>query len=370
MNKKAIILGLIAAVWGILFFVVKDFLVKEDIDFVTPITRKIGEVNWPNALENFGTTREKLKANSVFQSDNLNVLLLGVDTSEGRRLRGQGGFNTDTMVLLTVNPQTNKVLLTSIPRDLWINGNKINALYSVFGEETLIDAYEQVTGQTIDGVIRADFDHFEWIIDAFGGVTVDVPTSFVDGDFPNITDSGTTVITFTQGTEKMSGERALTFARSRKGTNGEGSDLMRAKRQHLLLESMIEAISQPNSQFWPMDIETFFKAVTAPSKMYTTLTVNDAKYLWDFYKDKDLYTVESFVIGDDYIYHPGLYPASEYHAWVFIAREPGFANLHKDITAKLNNTYEEEATYIRGEELIVPIEAPAQNTEDTISPQL
>lgn len=374
MNKKAIIFGIIVAVWGFLFFVVKDFTKKEDIDIVSPIKKQIAkDVNWPGALEEtFLSEREKLKANSVFENDNLNVLLLGIDTSEGRRTRGQGGFNTDTMILLTINPNTNRVLLTSVPRDLWINGNKLNALYSVYGEATLVDAFEKVTGQKVDGVIRADFDHFEWIVDSFGGIPVDVQTTFTDISFPNRTDSGAVTVTFTAGEELMSGERALTFARSRKGNNGEGSDLMRAKRQHRILESMIEAIAQPTSEFWPMDIKTFFEAVTATGKMYTTLTLDDAKYLWDFYKDKDLYTVESFVVDGEYIYHPGMYPESEYHAWVFIAKEPGFTNLHSDILEKLEtNTYEEEATYIRGQELIPLPEEPVENiVEDTADQNL
>ncbi|GAI97053.1 unnamed protein product, partial [marine sediment metagenome] len=131
----------------------------------------------------------------------------------------------------------------------------------------------------------------------------------------------------------------LTFARSRKGNNGEGGDLMRAKRQHLLLQGMIEAISQPESIFWPMAIPKFYDAVTN-NRMYTTLTLDDVYYLWDFYKDRDNYTIESFVVGDEYIYHPGMYPQSPYHAWVFVAREPGFANLHRDIESKLNKTVE------------------------------
>jgi hypothetical protein len=75
--------------------------------------------------------------------------------------------------------------------------------------------------------------------------------------------------------------------------------------------------------------------------MPTTLTLEDVKYLWDFYKDRDKYTSESFVIGGDYIYHPGMYPDSEYHAWVFIPREGSFEQLHKDIEAKLEGTFVE-----------------------------
>ncbi len=269
----------------------------------------------------------------------INILLLGID----RRSKTQLGFNTDTMILVSLNPTTNKVLFTSVPRDLWINGNKINALYTIYGWETLKNAFEQITGQEIHGYIMTDFEDFRWLVDAFGGIPVTIQRTFTDYTFPNNTDTGVLAVTFTEGYEKMGGERSLTFARSRKGTNGEGSDLMRAKRQHLILQGMLEAIKQPESIFWPMDIPAFYEAVTN-FRMETTLTLEDTYYLWDFYKDKDLYSYESFVVDDKYVYHPGMYPQSPYHAWVFIAREPGFADLHADIKAKLEGTYVEEPT--------------------------
>jgi LCP family protein required for cell wall assembly len=211
----------------------------------------------------------------------------------------------------------------------------------VYGWETLQDAFAQITGLEIHGYIKADFEDFKWLVDSFGGIPVDIQTTFTDTTFPNNTDTGVVIATFTQGAEKMNGERALTFARSRHGNNGEGSDLMRAKRQHLILKGMLEAIKQPESIFWPMDVEKFYGAVTTPLKMETTLKLDDAYYLWDFYKDKDLYDIESFVVDDRYIYHPGMYPDSPYSAWVFIAKEPGFANLHSDIKAKLDRTYQD-----------------------------
>ena len=289
-----------------------------------------------------GKGTEKIKDQPQVDSelankDILNILLVGTDTSTGRRSRGQGGFNTDVMILVSVNPETNKVLLTSVPRDLWINGNKINALHVVYGYETLRDAFEKVTGQEVDGYIRADFDHFMWLVDAFDGVPVEVQRDFVDSSFPRNNDSGPQTVSFKAGLEVMDGDRALTFARSRKGTNGEGSDLMRARRQHLILQGMIKAISQPESTFWPMDVETFYNAVTA--KMATDLSIGDVYYLWDFYKDRDLYEIESLVVDGAYVYHPGMYPDSQYHAWVFVARNNSFWQLHKDIEAKLDGTF-------------------------------
>lgn len=277
---------------------------------------------------------------SIFaKSNRINILLIGTDLSSERSAKGQIGFNTDSMILLSADTNTNKVLLTSVPRDLWINGNKINALYTIYGYDTLKDAFERITGQKVDGYIAIDFDAFKWLVNSFGGVKVTVPNTFTDSSFPDNSDTISTTVSFAQGTEVMDGDRALTYARSRKGNNGEGSDLMRAKRQHILLQGFVDSVSQPTSTFWPMDIKDFYEIATKQTT--TNLTLDDAYYLWDFYKDKDRYTVESFVIGDEYIYHPGLYPDSPYQAWVFVPREENFDTLHKDIEDKLMGIYKE-----------------------------
>jgi LCP family protein required for cell wall assembly len=297
-----------------------------------------------NLLSPFGNTgpvkspEELRKEKSVFKdSAVLNVLLIGTDTSLARRQRGQLGFNTDTLVLISANPEKNTVLLTSVPRDLWVNGNKINALYVLYGWESLKTAFEEITGQKIDGYIVTDFDGFRWIIDSFGGTSVEIKNTFTDVSFPNTQDSGVTPVSFVEGEEKMTGERALTYARSRKGNNGEGSDLMRAKRQHLILQGMINAISQPGSLFQPIDLPKFYEMVT--QHMETSLNLDDVYYLWDFYKDREKYKIESFVIGGDYLYYPGMYPDSPYHAWVFIPIGNSFSKLQTDISAKINGTF-------------------------------
>ena len=85
--------------------------------------------------------------------------------------------------------------------------------------------------------------------------------------------------------------------------------------------------------------------------MKTTLTLDDAAFLWDFHKDKDKYQVESMVIGADYIYHPGMYPESAYHAWVFIPKDPSWGQLHRDIQAKLDGTYVEPTASVQTADL-------------------
>ena len=339
MIKKIIIILVLIGIIGIsLYIYVDSQSLREDV-FEVNYNLKVLKKD-PN---------QELKEKSVFHGkDRLNVLLIGRDTSNVRRYNGQGGFNTDVMILISVDTVSNRILFTSVPRDLWINGNKINALNILYGKDSLIDAFEKVTGQDVDGTISIDFDGFIWLVDAFGGVPVEVQRSFSDFTFPLFDDSGITTVSFTEGTEQMGGMRALDFARSRKGNNGEGSDLMRAKRQHLILQGMANALEQPKSIFSFDDIPGFYDLLT--QYMETTLTLDDVYYLWDFYKDKDLYSAESFVIDGEYVYHPGMYPESSYTAWVFVSRDGNFSRLHSDIDAKLNGTFEIEEPAVAEEE--------------------
>ena len=310
----------------------------------------------PNPSESVFDADKKLEnpsIASVFQKNpQINILLIGTDTSLERRNNGQYGYNTDATVLVSMDTITKNMLLTSVPRDLWVNGNKINALFVTYGWPGLKKAYEEITGLQIKGYIVADFDGFRWFVSQMGGVDVDIKTSFTDISFPNQQDSDVLQVSFEQGTEVMTGDRALTYARSRKGDNGEGSDLMRAKRQHLILQGIAKSFENPRNLFWPMDISGFYETVT--KHMETNLTLGDAIYLWDFYSFKDDYDVQSFVLDDIYLYHPGMYPDSPYTAWVFIPRDPDYSDIHDAIKNKLAGTEIPVAV-----ETIVQAEPPA-----------
>lgn len=292
-------------------------------------------------------TVEKSIPDAFEQKPIINILLIGTDTSLERRNNGQYGYNTDATILVSIDTMTKNVLLTSVPRDLWIGNGKINSLFVTYGWPGLKKAYEEVTGLEIDAYISTDFDGFEWFVTQMGGVDVEVKTSFADYSFPNRQDTDITTVSFEGGVEKMTGERALTYARSRKGTNGEGSDIMRAKRQHLVLQGIVESFDNPANIFWPMDMKGFFNIVT--QHMDTNLTLKDATYLWDFFAYRKDYKIESFVLDDIFLYHPGVYPDSPYTAWVFVPRDPDYSDIHDAIQTKLSG--EPLAQNIGGEQV-------------------
>lgn len=258
----------------------------------------------------------------------INILLLGID----RRSRDESAFRTDIMILISINPETNRVVMSSLPRDLWYDGGRLNAIYIQSGWEALQSAVYQITGLKPERFILTDFKDFSWIVDAMGGVPVTVDTTFTDSNYPIDETFEYQIITFTQGPELLTGKRALIYSRSRKGDNGEGSDWMRMRRQHKILVGMLDAVLSPKSLFNPMVVEKAFETVTA-GKMDTNLELFDAKYLWDFYKDKDKYTFHSLFLDYEYLYSP---PLEEYGgAWVLIPTSGSYKEFHDDIKNKL-----------------------------------
>jgi polyisoprenyl-teichoic acid--peptidoglycan teichoic acid transferase len=156
----------------------------------------------------------------------LNVLVLGVDT----RPDSQGmGSRTDTIMLVRVEPKSGDVKLLSVPRDLLVEvepgeRDKINAAYNFGGVEQTIDALQNYTGVPVDHYAVVDFEGFERVIDAMGGVRVDVG----DGQFPEKWRMG-------QGVQRLNGHKALIYARYR-GT--PGADLDRMQRQRELVGAL------------------------------------------------------------------------------------------------------------------------------------
>jgi LCP family protein required for cell wall assembly len=156
----------------------------------------------------------------------LNVLVLGVDTRPDSQ---EMGSRTDTIMLVQVEPKSGDVMLLSVPRDLLVEvepgeRDKINAAYNFGGVEQAIDALQNFTGVPVDHYAVVDFEGFERVIDAMGGVRVDVG----DGQFPEKWRMG-------QGVQRLNGHKALIYARYR-GT--PGADLDRMQRQRELVGAL------------------------------------------------------------------------------------------------------------------------------------
>lgn len=189
-------------------------------------------------------SREPLKGE---QSGRTNFLLLGRDST------GQG--LTDTVMIASYFYEEQKVTTINIPRDFYIfdgfGSTKINAVYSNAefrnpgsGEEFMASVLEEELDLPIHYWMSVSFESVEEIVDTLGGIEVDVPNGFTDYEFPTRNYSGFVypAPTFEAGRQTMDGNTALTYARSRKGTNGEGSDFARSRRQSIVIEGIINKL--------------------------------------------------------------------------------------------------------------------------------
>jgi len=173
------------------------------------------------------------------ERERLNVLLLGVDS------RGDSTTqNTDTMIVLSLDPVNKTAAMLSIPRDVYIDRpgvftDKINAAYAYGGYDLTRKVVEDLLGIRLNAYALVDFDAFTKIVDAVGGVVIDVKRPVRDESYPT-PDYGVERLDITAGPQLMDGQTALRFARSRHDTN----DYSRAQRQQLVLSALRTRISE------------------------------------------------------------------------------------------------------------------------------
>lgn len=170
----------------------------------------------------------------------LYILVLGVD-----RRPGGGDQNADVIILAHLDLIHKKLAAVSIPRDLLVDipgvgPDKINGSYNdgvkdrpgdpVAGVAKVRDTVEHVFGVPIDDYALFDFNGFKAVIDAAGGIDINVPAPIHDDAYP--TDNyGTMVVDFKQGEQHMNGERALEYVRTRHSDSDDG----RRERQRQVL---------------------------------------------------------------------------------------------------------------------------------------
>ena len=175
--------------------------------------------------------------------DALNVLVIGTDRRSDVPTTGSdaraaawvpGAQRSDALMLLHIAADRRSAAMISIPRDTWVNVpgygmHKINAAFSFAGPSLAIETVELLTNVRIDHLAVIDWSGFEALIDAAGGITVDVPAT--------VTDSARDV-TWTAGEHLLDGEQALDYVRQRHGL--PLGDLDRVARQQVVLRTLME----------------------------------------------------------------------------------------------------------------------------------
>jgi len=177
----------------------------------------------------------EVRSSSVAPEESLNILVLGVDR---RPSDAEGSTShSDTMMLVRVSPQTGRIKLLSVPRDLLVEvkpgvEDRINTAYLYGGTQRATAVMENLTGITIDRYAVVDFGGFEDVIDALGGVTLEV------GHPIRIGIDGRRVY-IPPGRQELDGLEALAYARYRGTACG---DLDRIRRQQQLIAALREEV--------------------------------------------------------------------------------------------------------------------------------
>ncbi|UUZ80060.1 LCP family protein [Paenibacillus sp. P26] len=180
----------------------------------------------------------------------ITVMLTAVDSRDG----GGGSLNTDVMMLVTLNPATHAATVVSIPRDLelkpekyGLSSHKANYYYAYYygqDRDTAIprtkELFSNIFQVPIDYMAVINFDGFRQMIDALGGLEINV-----DMDMRYTDSEDGTNINLKQGLQTLDGKNTLDFLRYRKSNEGtdDSSDIARNERQQIVLGKLIDKLT-------------------------------------------------------------------------------------------------------------------------------
>jgi len=242
-----------------------------------------------------------------------NFLLVGIGGGEH-----DGSNLTDTIIVASLSEKDHSVKMLSIPRDLYIDdkltgGQKINKIYDSYynkyqsspqAMEKLGELITSFTGLPIDYTVKIDFNGFIKIVDALGGVDVNVEKSIYDPYYPLGETIKYETFSLSAGPQHLDGETALKYARSRKTT----SDFDRAKRQQQLLSAIKDKALSLNILTDAGKIQSLYNSVA--DSLETNLSVAEIIELAKISQDIGKDNIESRVFTDDftscggYLYSP------------------------------------------------------------------
>jgi len=169
----------------------------------------------------------------------VNILVIGTTTRDGRT-------DTDSIMLVSVKPQTHQTAMISVPRDLWVRmgrygTHRLGAAEAVGqasgypGEGTGLtaDTVEQVTGQPVHAYVRLEGKDLKSTIDAMGGIDIDVAHSFFESKSRD---------RFYRGTQHMDGQRAIRFAKSHAVVGPQNDRFAREMREQQVIVAVLKKL--------------------------------------------------------------------------------------------------------------------------------
>jgi LCP family protein required for cell wall assembly len=218
----------------------------------------LGYLAFRSGVKDANKRLDPLAARALAPQDGLmlsnpsNTLVLGVDVGSKSR-RGMQG-RSDSIVLVRTDPDHHRIALLSIPRDLRVEiprhgEEKINAAYAFGGATLAIKTVESVTGLPINHVVVVDFATFGEVVDALGGITINVPRPILSNKFecPRATKAACARWPgwrFRKGEQEMDGHTALIYSRIRENQlDPSENDFTRGGRQQAVIQAMADKVT-------------------------------------------------------------------------------------------------------------------------------
>lgn len=213
--------------------------------------------------------------------DPVNVLVLGLDKDQS------GTRRTDVILIASLDLKTKKMLMSSIPRDLMIDGKKVNSFYQVEGIEGLKKRIENLTGLNIKRYVIVDYEIFKFLGDELGPIDV-----FVDRPMHYVDTAQGLEIDFSPGYYKMKGEELLAYLRFRKTAEG---DIGRLDKQKVIIEKLAQKALKKDV----FSLTELYREI----RKRTDFNIEIGELVYMFSKIKTDFSIESisfpFSIGQD-----------------------------------------------------------------------
>ncbi|GAB3805780.1 LCP family protein [Virgibacillus kimchii] len=224
--------------------------------------------------------------------DNVSILIMGIDENDHRD--NSESARTDALMVATLNKEDKSVNLVSIPRDSYVYipevgyESKINHAHAYGGPHATRETVENLLDIPIDYYVRVNFHAFVEVVDALGGITVDVPYEFTESNSMDQRDA----IHLLEGEQKLDGEEALALARTRKMDN----DIERGKRQQDIIKAIVDKGASVSSV---LKLDDVIEAVG--SNMTTNMTFGEMRSFISYGTSGSNIDIETMTLeGTDY----------------------------------------------------------------------
>jgi LCP family protein required for cell wall assembly len=242
-------------------------------------------------------------------TERVSILLLGIDHRQD--CEEDGPAHTDSMMVLTIDPVGLSASVLSLPRDLWVEipdvgVDRINQAhyfgdlyeYPGGGPALAMETVSAFLGVPLNYYVTVNFDAFIEVVDLIGGITIEVPESIDD---PNYPDScyGIDPFYIEEGTHRLDGAQALKYARTRATFGG---DVDRAGRQQAVILATRDQILQLN--MLPQLIAQSPRLwQTLQDNVRTNLTLDEGLQLALLMQDIPSESIDTAVIDYNYVYN-------------------------------------------------------------------